>query len=132
MLNARLAGLVVSWPAVTPAPERDTFRAGLDAVDVMARVPVELPAEVGENVVLKLTLCPGPKVTGKLTALVLNEEVAPTAEIVTLAPPELVRVSTRVWEPPTVVLPNERLVALGVSWPTLAPTPVPDSDTWTR
>ena len=62
----------------------------------MARVPVELPAEVGENVVLKLTLCPGLKVTGRLTALVLKPEVAPIADTVTLAPPELVSVSARV------------------------------------
>ena len=79
-----------------PAPESGTFKAGLDAVDVMARIPFELPAEVGENVVLKLTLWPGLKVTGKLTALVLKPEVAPTAEMVTLAPPELVSVSARV------------------------------------
>jgi hypothetical protein len=108
-----------------PAPESGTFNAGLDAVDVMAKVPDELPTEVGENVVLKLTLWPGLNVTGKLTALVLKPAVAPIAETVTLAPPELVSVSARVWELPTVVLPKERLAALGVSW--LAPTPVPDN-----
>ena len=94
--NARMAGLVVSWPGLTPAPDRGRFNAGLDAVDVMARVPAELPADVGENVVLKLTLWPGLKVTGKFTVLVLKPEVAPIAETVTLAAPELVSVSARV------------------------------------
>ena len=67
--NARLAGLAVSWPGATPVPDSNTFRAGLDALDVMARFPVTLPAEVGEKVVLKLTLWPGLSVIGKLTAL---------------------------------------------------------------
>jgi hypothetical protein len=99
----------------------------LDALDVIARFPVTLPAEVGAKVVLKLTLWPGLSVIGKLTALVLKPVVAPIAETITLAPPELVSVSARVWELPTVVLPNEKLAILGVSWPVL--TPVPDSGT---
>jgi hypothetical protein len=57
---------------------------------------------VGENVALKLTLWPAPKVIGKLKPLAVKPEpVALAAEIMTLVPPELVRVSASVWELPT-------------------------------
>ena len=46
----------MSWPGVVPVPESGTFRAGLDALDVMARLPLALPPDVGENATLKLTL----------------------------------------------------------------------------
>jgi hypothetical protein len=38
----------------------------LDAVDVMATFPATTPADVGENVSLKVVLCPAANVTGKL------------------------------------------------------------------
>ena len=47
------------------------------------------------------------------------------AEIVTLDPPELVRVSDSVWVLPTCTLPKLRLVAVAVSDPGV--TPVPES-----
>ena len=47
------------------------------------------------------------------------------AEIVTLDPPELVRVSDSVWLLPTWTLPKLRLVAVAVSDPGV--TPVPES-----
>jgi hypothetical protein len=89
--------LAVSWPDAVPVPESGTFRAGLDALDVMARLPVALPPDLGENVALKLTLWPAPNVIGKLKPLAVKPEpVALAAEIMTLVPPELVRVSVRV------------------------------------
>jgi hypothetical protein len=98
----KLVGETDNWPCAVPVPESGTFRAGLDAVDVMAKLPLTLPPDVGENVTLKLTLWPAPKVIGKLKPLALNPEpVALTAEIVTLAPPELVRISASVWDLPT-------------------------------
>jgi len=98
----RLAGFAVSWPGVTPVPDSGTFRAGLDAFDVIARVPLTLLPDVGAKLTLKLTLWPTLKVIGKLKPLALKPEpVALAAEIVTLAPPEFVRVSASVWELPT-------------------------------
>jgi len=74
----------------------------LDALDVTARLPVALPPDVGENLTLKLTLWPALKVIGKLKPLAVNAAlVVVAAEIVTLVPPELVRVSASVWELPT-------------------------------
>jgi hypothetical protein len=120
----RLVGLVVSWPRVMPVPDRGTFRAGLDAFEVIARLPLTLLPEVGANVVLRLTLWPAFRVIGKLKPLTLNPEpVALAAEMVTLAPPELVMVSARVWEVPTWTLPKPRLAGLVVSWPEVAPVP---------
>jgi hypothetical protein len=49
--------------------------------------------------------------------------------IVTLDPPELVRVSDKVWLLPTCTLPKLRLVAVAVSDPGAAP--VPESGTFT-
>jgi hypothetical protein len=49
------------------------------------------------------------------------------ALMVTMDPPELVRVSDRVWLFPTCTLPKFRLVALAVSDPSA--TPVPESGT---
>ena len=98
----RLVGLDVSWPGAEPVPDNGTFRAELDAFDVIARLPLALLPDVGVKVTLKLTLWPTLKVIGKLKPLALKPDpVALAAEIVTLAPPELVRVSVIVWELPT-------------------------------
>jgi hypothetical protein len=98
----RLVGLAASWPGVTPVPDSGTFRAGLDAFEVISRLPLtELP-DVGAKVTLKLTLWPALKFVGKVDPLALKPEpVALAAEIVTLDPPELVKVSVSVCELPT-------------------------------
>jgi hypothetical protein len=124
----RLAGLAASWPGVVPVPASGTLREGFDALEVTVRPPLMLAADVGKNATVKLTLWPGFKVTGKLKPVALKLEVAPAAEIVTLAPPEFVRVSARVWLLPTRTLPNPRLAGLAVSRPGV--TPVPDSGTF--
>jgi len=74
----------------------------LDALDVTARLPVALPPDVGENLTLKLTLWPALRVIGKFKPLTVNAgPVVVAAAIVTLVPPELVRVSASVCELPT-------------------------------
>jgi hypothetical protein len=111
----RLAGAAVSCPAVTPAPESATFSGELVAFDVIARLPLTLPLDVGENFTLKLTLCPAFSVAGKVRPLALNPEpVAVAAEIVTLAPPVFVRVSVRDALLPVFTLPKLRLVGAAV------------------
>jgi hypothetical protein len=98
----RLVGLAVSWPGVLPVPDRGTFSAELDAFEVIARLPLTVPPDVGVKVTVKLALWPALKVVGKAKPLAVKPEpVALAAEIVTLAPPELVRVSVIVWELPT-------------------------------
>ena len=94
-----------------------TFSAEFAALEVIAKLPVTPPPTVGENFVLKLTLWPAVSVVGKVKPPpTLNPEpVVLAAEIVTLVPPELVRVS--VSEPllPVVTLPKPRLVGVDVS-----------------
>ena len=92
----RLAGLEARWPGVVPVPASGKLREGLDAFDVTVNPPFVVLADVGENATVKLTLCPGFKVAGRLRPLVLKLEVAPAAEIVTLVPPELVSVAGNV------------------------------------
>jgi hypothetical protein len=68
-----------------------------DAFDAAARLPVTVPPDVGEKPTLKFTLWPALRVKGKLKPLVLKPDpVVPTAEIVTLPPPEFVMISARV------------------------------------
>src|ERR1700722_463364 len=98
----KFAGFAVSWPGVTPVPDSGTFRAKLEAFEVIARLPLTLLPEVGANLILTATLWPTLKVIGKLNPLALNPEpIALAPEIVTFAAPEFVRVSASVWELPT-------------------------------
>jgi len=93
-----------------PVPLSGTFSVEFPALDVMAKLPVTLPLAVGENFVLKLTLWPAVSVVGKVKPPTLNPEpVVLAAEIVTLVPPELVRVSVSEPLPPVVTLPKPRL-----------------------
>ena len=93
-----------------------TFNVEFAALEVMAKLPVTLPPAVGENIVLKLTLWPAVSVIGKVKPLTLNPEpVVLAAEIVTLVPPELVRVSVREALLPVVTLLKPRLAGVDVS-----------------
>jgi len=97
-------------------PESATLRAEFDALEVMARLPLAPLPEVGAKVTLRLALWPAFKVRGKVRPLALNPEpVAVAAEIVTLVPPELVRVSASVVVVPVVTFPKLRLAGLVVS-----------------
>lgn len=109
-------GVDVSWPGVTPVPESGTFSAEFAALEAMAKLPVALPPAVGENFTLKLTLWPAVNVVGKVKPLTLNPEpVVLAAEIATLVPPELVRVSVIEPLPPVVTLPKPKLEGVEVS-----------------
>jgi hypothetical protein len=46
----KLVGLEASCPPATPVPERATFRVGLGALLVIARFPLNVPADFGANV----------------------------------------------------------------------------------
>jgi hypothetical protein len=112
----RLVGFDPSVPWATPVPDNGMVRVGLDALEVMARLPVTLPPAAGENFVLKLTLWPAAKLVGKVKPLTLNPEpVVLAAEIATLVPPELVRVTVRDALVPVVTLPKPRLAGAEVS-----------------
>ena len=55
----REEGLADSAPSAAPLPLNGIFNVGFDPSDVIVTFPVALPAAVGANFALKLTLCPG-------------------------------------------------------------------------
>ena len=122
----RLEGLGLNVPAVMPVPERAIFRLGFDPFEVMLTLPLTAPPEVGENFTVNEVLWPGVKVTGRVSPLMLKPvPLAAAAEIVTLVPPLLVRVSDWLLDVPSCTLPNEMLEGFGERLPCV--TPVPDS-----
>ena len=70
----RLVGLAPSVPGVTPVPDKGMVRVGFEALDVMVRLPLALPADDGPNETLKVVLCPAVSVTGVVIPLKLNPE----------------------------------------------------------
>ena len=70
----RLKGLAPSVPGVTPVPARGIARVGFEALDVIMRLPLALPANDGAKETLKVALCPAVSVTGVVIPLKLNPE----------------------------------------------------------
>src|SRR4051794_3816184 len=124
--NARLAGFAPSAPGVAPLPESAIFRFGFDPFDVTAMLPLTPPLAVGANCTEKEVLWPAFRISGTVSPLMVKPvPLADSAEIVTLLPPELVKVSVSVFVLPTRTFPKLRLTGLGVICP--CETPVPDS-----
>jgi len=122
--KSKIAGLTPNWPApaTVPVPARETVR--LEASEITEMLPLALPGEVGEKTVPKVKLCPGIKVRGRFKPVMLNPEPVMLAwEMVTLEPPELVRVSDRVELRPTCRLPKLMLEGLALTAPAVAPAP---------
>jgi hypothetical protein len=92
----RLEGLDPNVPNAVPVPASGIVRIGLDAFELIVTSPLMSPLEVGENVTLKLAICPGLSVSGAVIPLRANPvPLTPTCEMVTLVPPEFVIVSSR-------------------------------------
>ncbi len=127
--NARLVGLAVSVPCVTPVPESAMLKLGFEALEVMLTLPLAAPLAVGEKSTVNDELWPAVKVKGNDRPLKLNPvPLAVAAEIVTEAPPVLVKVSDLLLLPPTWMLPNVRLVGSAVSVPSVTAVPEADSE----
>jgi hypothetical protein len=100
--NARLVGLAVRVPGVTPVPESGMLKLGFEPVDVMLTLPLAAPLVVGEKSTENDVLWPAVNVKGKDRPLKLNPvPLAVAAEIVRRDPPELVRVSDKLVLLPT-------------------------------
>ena len=126
--KTRLAGFTVSWPGVTPVPERGMERVGFGALLVMVIDPVKLPGDVGAKSALRVVLCPAANVTGALSPPEPKLVPLTTAcEMVRLEPPELVSVIEVDWLLPIRILPNATLEGDADNWPALKP--VPDNGT---
>jgi hypothetical protein len=65
----KLVGFGVSWPGVTPVPERPMFNGEPGASETIARVPFAAPPTVGEKVTVNAMLCPAPSVAGSVRPL---------------------------------------------------------------
>jgi len=94
----RLDGFAASAPPVTPVPDKGILSVGLEALLVRERVPLAAPADCGAKTTLKFELLwPGAKVKGRFKPFTVNPEpVTAACVMLTLEPPELVRVAARV------------------------------------
>jgi hypothetical protein len=69
----RVVEATVSCPAAAvPVPDIGIVSVGLDAVEVMVRLPLAFVADCGANVTLKLALWPAVSVSGAVIPLRLN------------------------------------------------------------
>ena len=109
---------------MTPVPVTAMFSVGFAPSDVIVRFPLTAPAAVGANFTLNVVLCPAVSVTGRVNPLkVIPAPLMVAAEIVTLVPPELVRVSFKDLLFPITTLPKARLVGFAPSCPGVTPVP---------
>ena len=70
----RDVGSAPSVPGATPVPDRGMVRVGFEALEVIVRFPLALPADDGANETLKVALCPAVRVTGVVIPLKLNPD----------------------------------------------------------
>jgi len=117
-----LEALGASVPGVTPDPLNGTLRIGFEASLVITMLPLTDPLVCGANCTLNVFDCPADKVVGKLKPLnVYPLPLALAWLIVTLVPPEFVRVAESVWLVPVWTLPKARLEGFETSEPGVAP-----------
>ena len=122
--KARLVGAAVNPPCVTPVPDKGMASVGLDPLEVMVTLPLADPLAVGAYVTVNDVLWPAFNVTGSESPLMLKPvPLALAAVIVTLEPPELVKVPESDFEVPVCTLPKLKLVGLEASWPCASPLP---------
>jgi len=114
----KLVGVAERLPAATAVPERARLTALLEPLSVSTRVPLALPADSGAKTTLKLVLCPGIRVKGRLKPVVLKPSPVTAAWlIVRLVTPVFDNVSDWAWLVPTWTLPKLTLVGPAVSVP---------------
>ena len=75
MPRSMVVGVTASCPtAAVPVPDKGMVRVGFEALEVIVRFPLALPADDGANETLKVALCPAVRVTGVVIPLKLNPE----------------------------------------------------------
>ena len=86
------------------------LKAGFEAFDAIATVPLALPGDCGAKVTVRDALCPGARVSGRLRPVVLKPgPEAVTWVTVRLVPPVLLSVSERDWLVPVCTVPKAML-----------------------
>ena len=127
--NARLAGLGLRVPGVTPVPERlsATVLFVWSAVVAKAALPLKFPVPVGANVIVAELDVPDLIVSGRARLLIENPARLMVADVmVTSVPPLFKRVTVLVWWPPTLVFPKATGEGLGERLPSV--TAVAEAD----
>jgi hypothetical protein len=123
-----LVGFDPRSPSVSPVPDNGMVTVGSEALDAIVRVPLALPPDVGVNMMLKVTFCPGDTVRGRLGAVSEKQLVEIAALLmVSDADPEFVAVAERVLLLPAVTVPKSSVVVGRervpyCCWPGEAPT----------
>jgi hypothetical protein len=119
----KLTGPALRDPGATPTPDRGMVSVDAGLLVVIARFTLLLPAAWGENTTLNEVLAPAARVSGRLRPRTVYP--APVADWVRvmLEPPELAKVSGKLWLLPFCTLPKLRLGALGVSPPAVSAVP---------
>ena len=111
-------GVAERLPAATAVPESATLTVLLEPLFVRARVPLAVPADWGAKTTLKLVLCPGIKVKGRLKPMVLKPGPVMAAWlIVRLLAPVFDSVSDWVWLVPSCTFPKLTLAGPAVNVP---------------
>lgn len=114
----RLVGFDPSVPGVTAVPESAIVNVGFDPSEVMVTLPLAAPAVVGAKLTLNVVLCDAFRVRGAVMPLSVNPApLIDAAEISTLDPPVLVKVTVCKDCCPIVTLPKFSLVGLNDSCP---------------
>lgn len=131
----RLAGATASTPDVVPMPDILTLTVSVvvlldvfklvctkrtlvdrEALPPAVIVPLAEPLVCGVKTTLKLVLCPGLKVSGRVRPLIWKPAPLTVAcEMVRLDAPEFVKVSVFVALSPTFTLPKVRVDGLALS-----------------
>jgi hypothetical protein len=120
----RLVGDTANVPAAVPVPERLMVSGEFEAFETTDTLPLAAPATVGAKVAVNVTLWLAVRVRGRFNPLM--EKPVPltlACEMVTDAPPVLVRVSDKFMLLPTWTLPNASVVGLEDKEPGAVPVP---------
>src|SRR5260370_4849540 len=103
---------------VKPLPLRFTVTGDAEASLVIEMLPVSLATDLGANATLRLLDCPGPSLSGNMSALTLKSDpVTCGGETVRPPLPELLSMTIWVLILPTTTLPKSMLVRLTLNWP---------------
>jgi hypothetical protein len=102
-----LDGATVSAPGRTAVTASGTARVGLEASELIVRLPLKLPDVGGVEFRFRLALCPAANVMGVAIPLKLKPVPVTAAPLmVTLEPPILVTVAVCFWVLPTCTMPK--------------------------
>lgn len=121
-----VVGETASVPVASPVPDKGTVSVLVAALEVRTKLPVSVPAAVGSNLTVKVTLCDASRVKGTVMPVSLNPVPLVLAEeMVTAALPTLLTVSVTLLALPDFTVPKFTLVRLAERLPVAVVPPLP-------